>query len=144
MSKVKSEGRVRTTDAQIDAAIRRVNSNKKTPTRILEAHFERASDAVVVKLSTEATVIIPRKAIPGFASIDPKQLADLAGQSSGYSVWSHTADAGVRIERLLQIAAGPALTAAGSILGQASTLAKAAAARKNRRKGGRPRKAAKA
>ena len=139
---MKPTTKIRTTDAQIDAAIEHARQNKKAGTRILAAHFDRASDAVVVKLSTKATVIVPRKAIPGFASIEPRQLADLTRQSSGLSMWSKAADTGLRIERLLQIAAGPALTTAGSILGRTSTLAKAAAARKNGRSGGRPRKPA--
>jgi hypothetical protein len=89
----------------------------------------------------EATVIVPRAAIPGFESIQPRQLADLAPQRSGFSIWSETADTGVRIERLLQIAGGPALTTiAASLLGQTSTPAKAAAARKNGQNGGRPTK----
>jgi hypothetical protein len=139
---MKPTTRIRTTDAQIDAAIKHARENKKAGTRILAAHFDRASDTIVVKLSTKATVMVPRTAIPGFASIDPRQLADLTRQSSGLSVWSKAADAGLRIETLLQIAAGPALTTAGGILGRTSTPAKAAAARTNGRKGGRPRKPA--
>ena len=45
---VKSEAYIRTTDAQLDVAIKRASANKKA-TRILEAHFDRASDAVVVR-----------------------------------------------------------------------------------------------
>jgi hypothetical protein len=138
---MKPPARIRTTDAEIDAAIKRANANKKTSTRILAAHFDRSSDSVVVKLSTKATVIVPRAAIPGFKSIDPLQLADLSPQASGFSIWSEAADTGIRIERLLQIAAGPALTTlAAGILGRTSTPAKAAAARKNGRAGGRPAK----
>jgi hypothetical protein len=137
---VKPAARIRTTDAQIDAAIKRANAQKPA-TRIVAAHFDQLSDAVVVKLSTKATVIVPRKAIPGFASINPRQLADLAPQASRLSIWSETADTGIRVERLLKIAAGPALTTiAAGILGGTSTPAKAAAARKNGRTGGRPRK----
>lgn len=134
-------GRIRTTDAQIDALIRKAKEHDKTATRILAARFDRKSDAVIVSLSTKATLIIPRAAIPGFSSIDPRQLVDLAPESPGYSVWSEAADTGVRIERLLQIAAGPTLAAvAAGILGRTSTPAKAAAARKNGRTGGRPAK----
>ena len=138
---MKPPTRIRTTDAQIDVAIKRARQRNKTATRILAAHFDRPSDSVVVKLSTEATVIVPRAAIPGFESIQPRQLADLAPQRSGFSIWSETADTGVRIERLLQIAGGPALTTiAASLLGRTSTPAKAAAARKNGQNGGRPAK----
>jgi hypothetical protein len=136
---MKPSARIRTTDVEIDAAIKRANGSKKTATRIVAAHFARSSDSIVVRLSTKATVILPRAAIPGFKSIDPLQLADLSPQASGFSIWSEAADTGIRIERLLQIAAGPALaTVAAGILGQASTPAKAAAARKNGRAGGRP------
>jgi hypothetical protein len=84
---------------------------------------------------------VPRALVPGWGSIDPRKLADLAKEPSGFGVWSETADTGVRIERLVQLAAGTALaTAAASILGQTSTPAKAAAARENGRTGGRPRK----
>ena len=77
---MKPATQIRTTDAQMDAAIKRAKKDKQMPTRILAAYFDRASDAVVVKLSTSATVIVPRTVIPGFASINPRQLSDLAPQ----------------------------------------------------------------
>ena len=139
---MKPPERIGTTDAEIDALSKLANEDKN-PTRILAAHFDQPSDAIVVRLSTKATIIVPRTAVPGWGSVDPRKLADLAAQSSGFSIWSEKADTGVRIERLVQLATGTALaTAAASILGQKSTPAKAAAARVNGRIGGRPRKAA--
>jgi hypothetical protein len=112
---MKPPARIRTTDAEIDALIKRANKDKKTATRIIAAHFDRSSDALVVKLSTKATIIVPRTAVPGFGSIDPRQLVDLAPEPSGFGVWSETADTGVRIERLVQLAAGTALATAANL-----------------------------
>jgi hypothetical protein len=138
---MKSSSRVRTTDAQIDIAIKRARKSNLATTRIVAAHFDRASDSIVVKLSTKATIIVPRAALPGLKAIDPARLVDLSPQASGFSIWSEAADSGLRIEVLLQIAAGPALAnIAARILGQTSTVAKASASRANGAKGGRPRK----
>jgi hypothetical protein len=45
---VKPAARIRTTDAQIDAAIKRAKAQKPA-TRIAAARFDQLSDAVVVK-----------------------------------------------------------------------------------------------
>lgn len=138
---MKQPTKIRTTDAQIDAALQRARRKKRTATRILAARYDQTQDVIVVKLSTEATLTVPRAAIPGFDTVDPAHLKDLTVQASGFSVWSEKADTGVRIEQLLQVAAGPILTSvAAGILGKKRSRAKAASARENGRKGGRPAK----
>lgn len=132
---MKYPARIRTTDEQIDATIKNARASRPKATRIAKARYEARTDSVIV------TLAIPRTKIPGFNTIDPGQLADLAAQKSGYSIWSEGADTGLRLERLLQVAAGPAMTAvAAGILGQKRTTAKALSARENGRKGGRPSK----
>jgi hypothetical protein len=136
--------RIRTTEAQIDAALAAARKRKATAARIVSASFDAKRDAIVVTLSTHSQLVVPRDAIVGFSTVDPADLADLAPQSSGFSVWSDRADAGVRVETLLEAAAGSTLlvSSAARIVAAHSSPAKAAAARANGRKGGRPRKGA--
>ena len=132
---MKHPARIRKTEEQIDATIKNARAGRSKATRIDEARYDATTDSVII------TLAIPRAAIAGFKTIDPGQLADLAAQKSGYSIWSEAADTGLRLERLLQVAAGPAMTAvAAGILGQKRTPAKAMSARENGRKGGRPSK----
>ncbi len=99
---------------------------------------------MVTHLSTGSTLIVPRCAIPGFVEAKPAALADIAINPGAESLWSDTVDDGVLLDQLLEIAAGSEhiKTLGGRISGRARTPVKAAAARANGAKGGRPRKKA--
>jgi hypothetical protein len=130
------------TDAHIDAAIEAARKREATATKIVGARYDAEHDALVTDLSTGASLIVPRRAIPGFAKADPASLADIAVNPGAESLWSDTVDDGVLLDQLLEIAAGSEhiKTLGGRISGRARTPAKAAAARANGAKGGRPRK----
>lgn len=126
---------------ELKAALASARKNAKNATRIVSASFDLKRGAIVVNLSTGGTLIVPRSALPGFDTARPELLRDLKVQSSGLSVWSDAADLGARIETLLEAVAGTTLTSmAARRLAEQTSPAKAAAARRNGRKGGRPRK----
>lgn len=130
-------------NAEIDAYLERARRFAEKATKILDAHFDVALDAIVARLSTGATITVPRIAFPRWDALAPDTLADLAVERGGFSVWSMTADVGVRIEGLISAAAGPSIVSSfgASNLGRSTSPAKAAAVRENGKKGGRPRTA---
>ena len=130
------------TDAHIDAAIEAARKRELVATKIVGAHYDAEHDAVVTDLSTGSTLIVPRHAIPGFAKAEPVALADISINPGAESLWSDTVDDGVLLDQLLEIAAGSEhiKTLGGRISGRSRTPAKAAAARANGAKGGRPSK----
>lgn len=137
-----SKARVRTTDAQIDAALAESREREKTATKITAARYDRERDALIVELSTGSTLVVPRAGIAGFARVAPAALADIVIDGACESLWSDTADDGVLLEQLLEIAAGSEtlMTIGTRIAGRIKTPARAAASRANGSKGGRPRK----
>jgi hypothetical protein len=140
---IASAARIRTTNAEIDAAVTATRSRKKSATRIVAASFDRKRDAIKAILSNGAEISVPRKSIAGLRSANPADLSDLAPQPPGFSVWSEHADCGVRLETLLEAVAGSSLLSiVARINGAKPSAAKIAAARTNGRKGGRPRKTA--
>lgn len=133
--------RVTTTDAEIDAAIKKARAYSRGGTKIMEARYLRAQDAVIVRLSTGALVQLPRKTVSALKAVLPKDLSRAEIGPAGASVWFEPADVGIELEDVLLAAAGAnALKAAGArALGSVTSLKKAAAARSNGRRGGRPR-----
>ncbi|MDQ2992868.1 MAG: DUF2442 domain-containing protein [Candidatus Eremiobacteraeota bacterium] len=123
-------------------AARAARDREKSATKIRAAHYDVNGDVLVVKLSTGATLVVPRATIPGFAKVAPKALADIAINPGAESLWSDRVDDGVLLEQLLEIVVGADLlkTLGGRISGRQRSDAKTAAARVNGAKGGRPRK----
>lgn len=144
MSATKVRGRILTTAAEMQRAERESREREKTATKIRRARYDTKRDLVIVELSTGATLMIERARIAGFAKASPAALADLAVNPGAESLWSETVDDGVLLEQLIEIAAGTEFLKVfgGRISGRRRSPAKAAAARKNGAKGGRPRKKA--
>jgi hypothetical protein len=136
----KSTGRILTTPAEMRQAARDARRREKTATKIRAARYRADDDAVAVDLSTGATLITPRRLIPGFAQAAPRDLADLAISPGGESLWSDTVDDGVLLEQLVEIAAGEEFlkVLGGRISGRRRSPAKAQASRTNGAQGGRP------
>jgi hypothetical protein len=133
---------VRTTDAEIDAAIARARATEHLWTKIVGARFLAAPDVLAVKLSTGAVVELPRKILPRLAGFPAKALAKIEIGPGGATVWFQPADVGFELEELLLAAAGPqTLREAGArAMGAVSSDKKSAAARLNGKRGGRPRR----
>ncbi len=142
MTTKKAPGRVLTTNAEMVQAARIARKREKNATKIRSSHYDSAGDVLVVELSTGSTLVVPRAAIPGFAGAPPGVLGDIRVNPGAESLWSDTVDDGVLLEQLLEIVAGADLlkTLGGRISGRQRSDAKAAAARANGTKGGRPRK----
>jgi hypothetical protein len=134
--------RIRATDAEIDAAVSAARNRGKAAIRILEASFNLERDAITIVLSNGSEISVPRRAIRGLDKRSPSDLMDLEAQSSGFSVRSKRGDTGIRLECILEAVAGPSIVSiAAAIAASHKSPAKAAAARVNGRKGGRPGKA---
>ena len=140
MNRAKKQGRVLTTASEMQQVAREAREREKAATKILAARYDAERDSVAVDLSTGATVEIPRSLIPGFKHVVPGELTDLSINPGAESLWSDSADDGVSLEQLLELAAGTELlkVAGGRISGRHRSVAKAEASRANGIKGGRP------
>jgi hypothetical protein len=128
-------------DMEIDQAIRRAQTHDRTATKILVARFDQQRDVLVADLSTGATLIIPRNALPVVSNVSADTLGNPTVEAPGYSVWFDRPDVGIRLETLLDVALGPpARDVAARALGASKSARKTAAVRANGVKGGRPRK----
>ncbi len=129
-------------DAEIEALLAHAAEREKTATKIRGVRYDSRRDVVVVKLSTESTIEVPRARIPGFAKADRAALADLTISPGAESLWSATVDDGVLLEQLLAIAVGVQLmmTVGARFSARRRSPAGSAASRENGKKGGRPRK----
>jgi hypothetical protein len=127
------------TDADIAVAKRSAREHDRVTAKIAQARYDRRDDAIVAHLTTGATLAVPRSRITAFRSIDPALLRRVEIEKPGYALWFADADAGIRIDTLLAAALGDLRTIAARALGATSSTTKAAAARQNGAKGGRPR-----
>jgi len=134
--------KILTTPAKRRVALAAARQRERTATKIVAARYDADRDAVVVDLSTGATLGVHRLAIPGFARA--KALADIAITPGSEGLWSEAADDGVLLEQLLVAAAGEATLGriGGRINASKKSASRAAASRANGAKGGRPRKTA--
>lgn len=109
------------------------------------ARYDRESGRVVVELSTGVEVAFPSSLAEGLAGASAEDLSDVAISASGLGLHWPRLDADLYVPALLQgVLGSPRWMAAqlGAAGGRTSSPAKAAAARANGRKGGRPRRQA--
>jgi hypothetical protein len=144
MKATAKRGQILTTAAEMRDAVKAARGREGRATKIRAAVYDKGGDAVVVDLSTGATLAVPRRAIPGFAKASARDLTDIAITPGGEGIWSDVADDGVLLEQLLVFAAGEAMlgTIGARINAAKKSPARAAASRANGIKGGRPRKSA--
>lgn len=132
-------GRVVTTDEQIDAAI--AQSKVGPSHRAVHAFYDPADDKIAIQLADEVEVRLPRKRLQGLenASIADVSKIEIEGPGTGL-VWPNL-DVAHYVPGLLQGVFGTRkyMQELGRIGGSKTSEAKAAAARENAKKGGRPR-----
>ena len=110
----------------------------------VSARYDRRAARIVVDLNTGVQVAFPTRVAEGLADASPDDLAEVEISPAGLGLHWPKLDADVYVPALLQGVLGSKgwmaaqLGAAG---GKTQSRAKAAAARENGRKGGRPRKA---
>jgi hypothetical protein len=126
-------------DAQIDAALERGRIARTNQPRAKAAHYDAPGDRIVVDLANGCSVAFPRRLGQGLEEATAEQLASVEVLGSGYGLHWETLDVDLSVPGLLAGLFGTKAHMA-RLAGQARSPAKAAAARANGARGGRPRK----
>ena len=129
------------TDARIDAAIERGRSARLTEPRAASVRYDRALGRVIVELTNGCSFTFPPRLAQGLESATDDQLAAVEILGSGYGLHWEALDADLSVPGLLAGLFGTKAYMARRA-GQATSPAKAAAARANGAKGGRPARSA--
>jgi len=129
------------TDAKIDAALARGKAARLHEPRAASARYDRMRERVVVELANGCTFAFPPRLAQGLGSATEEQLAQVEVLGSGTGLHWETLDVDLSVPNLLAGLFGTKAYMARRA-GQARSPAKAAAARANGAKGGRPRKPA--
>ena len=111
----------------------------------VSARYDRRTARVVVDLNTGVQIAFPTRLAEGLAEASPDDLAEIEISPAGLGLHWPKLDADVYVPALLQGVFGSKRWMAeqlGAAGGKVRSPAKAAAARQNGRRGGRPRKAA--
>ena len=107
----------------------------------VSARYNRRSGRVVINLNTGVQIAFPPRLAEGLANASPADLAEIEISPAGLGLHWPKLDADVYVPALLQGVFGSRRWMAaqlGATGGKARSHAKAAAARENGRKGGRP------
>jgi Protein of unknown function (DUF2442) len=134
---------VEPTDAQIDAAMERGRIGREAEPRAASARYDRQLGRIIVDLTNGCTFAFPPRLAQGLESATDEQLSGIEILGAGYGLHWEALNADLSIPGLLAGIFGTRRYMARHA-GQATSPAKAAAARTNGSKGGRPRKAANA
>lgn len=129
------------TNAQIDAALERGRIARTTEPRAAAARYDKQLGQVVVDLTNGCTFAFPPRMAQGLEAATDTQLAEIEILGNGYGLHWEALDADLSVPGLLAGIFGTSAYMAGRA-GRSTSPAKAAAARANGSKGGRPRKTA--
>ena len=127
------------TDTAIDAALERGRAARASEPRAVAARFDRASGRVIVDLENGCTFAFPPRLAQGLEGATDDQLASIELLGRGYGLHWEELDVDLSLPGLMAGIFGTKAWMARRA-GQATSPAKAAAARVNGAKGGRPRK----
>jgi hypothetical protein len=126
-------------DTEIDAALERGRNVQRNEPRAQTARYDRRSRRVIVELTNGCSFTFPPRLAQGLEDATDDQLAQVAVQGTGYGLHWEALDADLSVPGLMAGLFGTRAYMARQA-GQATSFAKAAAARVNGAKGGRPRK----
>ncbi|MGV0759679.1 DUF2442 domain-containing protein [Tistrella mobilis] len=129
------------TDAAIDAALERGRRAHAQEPRAAAVRYDRAAGRVIVDLENGCTFTFPPHLAQGLDGATEDQLAAVEILGKGYGLHWEELDVDLSLPGLMAGIFGTRTWMARRA-GQATSAAKAAAARANGAKGGRPRKAA--
>jgi hypothetical protein len=129
------------TDAAIDAALDRGKALRAIEPRAAKARYDRAKGRIVVDLTNGCTFAFPARVAQGLEAATDDQLATVEILGNGYGLHWEALDMDISVPGLLAGIFGTKAYMA-QLAGRTKSPAKAAAARANGAKGGRPRKAA--
>ena len=128
--------------AQIPAARRRAREALKTEPHAKRAWYDARDRALHVTLINGAGIVVPVAMIEEFRNVPDRQLAKVEVDFAGVGLHWEELDADLSVVGLARLALGSKalLRAAGAAGGASRSVAKAKAARRTGRKGGRPRR----
>ena len=132
---------VELTDAQIDAALERGKVARLYEPRGTAARYDRLLDRIIVELTNGCTFAFPPRLAQGLENATEDELAQVELLGAGSGLHWEALDADLSIPDLLVGLFGTKAFMARHA-GRVTSPAKAAAARANGAKGGRPRKTA--
>lgn len=127
------------TDAEIEAASRRGEEARSTEPRAAAVRYARAPKRIVVELTNGCSFAFPTHLAEGLEDASPEELAKVEILGSGYGLHWEALDVDLTVPGLIAGIFGTKSHMARRA-GQATSPAKAAAARANGARGGRPRK----
>jgi hypothetical protein len=131
------------TKAEYEAARRRGERATNLPTALLGAKLDSRNRVVHLFFRNGMELRIPVREIREIASVPLARLADVAASPLGDGLIFDKADVAIYVPGLVRDLFAPAIgSALGKSGGRIKTPAKSEAARRNGRKGGRPRKRA--
>jgi hypothetical protein len=133
------------TDAELKAAEARGRTMLATESRAVAAHFDRATARVVVDLANGCSYVFPARLVQDLQGASDDALADIVVDGQGFNLHWPALAADLYVPALVCGIFGTRAWMTrelARVAGAATSPAKAAAARSNGAKGGRPRKAA--
>lgn len=136
---------VNVTDAQLKGAEARGRKMLETEPRAAAARYDQATDRVVVDLVNGCTYAFPARLVQDLHDASPEALAGVEIDGLGFNLHWPTLDADLYVPALVAGIFGTRswmIQELARVAGRTTSPAKAAAARSNGAKGGRPRKTA--
>jgi hypothetical protein len=129
-------------DAQVEAAETRGKVALEAEPRALAARYDRKADRIIVELASGATFAFPPSLGQGLQGATPDQLAEVAISGPGFGLTWEALDVDLSVPGLMAGSFGTKawMRELARRAGSVTSPAKAAAARANGAKGGRPRK----
>jgi hypothetical protein len=127
------------TNEEIDIALARGQKALSSEPRAASARYDRKLDSVIVELTNGCTFAFPPRLVQGLAQATDDELAEVEVMGAGYGLHWETLEVDFTVPGLLAGIFGTRSYMARHA-GRATSPAKAAAARANGTKGGRPRK----
>ena len=136
----KSKATVIATNQQIDSALTQARKFAGSDRRVIRAEFEKKPDLLTLYLDDGVRVSIPRMSLQGLQDAKPAQLSKVEILGRGTGLHWPLLDVDQYVPGLLNHVFGTSrwMAELGRRGGAATSTAKAAAARANGRKGGRP------
>lgn len=132
-------------DERFEQANRRARELGASHPRAVEARYDKRTGQIVLHLSSRLMVAFSPRDAQGLEDATPVQLEAIEISPSGFGIHFPSLDADLYVPALLEGFLGSKRWMAGRLGatgGRSTSTAKASAARKNGRMGGRPRKAA--
>ncbi len=120
----------------------RGQARAQDPSSVVDAQYDATRDAIDLRFRSGGSMTIPRRIVPGLDDVPVSALGSISVSPAGDALSWPSLDADVYVPGLVERAFGTRLfaRATGQRGGRRRSKAKAAAARVNGAKGGRPRK----